>query len=322
MSFVHVIGTGGTIASRAGSSGATVADSTEEVLQATGVTTKVTTEDVLHINSFHLSFADLLKIRAAVVAACQRPEVGGVVITHGTDTMEETSFFLSLLHSSDKPVVLTGAQRAADLPHTDGPENLRQAVLAAGADHMRGAGVLVGFESQFHAARHTRKRHTLATTAFSGGPLIAEGYVDDITRLANPVAYPTLPDPPENFAELNIPVIDAAPGSDASLFYAALEHGADAIVLQGVGAGNAPPVFTGAVEAAVDAQVPVVLATRVPTGPVAAIYGNGGAVTLLEAGAMSADQLNTYQARILLAVLVAHQLPDDQLRAAFAEQTR
>ena len=322
MSFVHIIGTGGTIASRATGSGSTVADSTQEVLQTADVTTQVTTEDVLHINSFHLCFADLLKIRAAVVAACQRAGVDGVVITHGTDTMEETSFFLSLFHASDKPVIVTGAQRAADLPHTDGPENLRQAVLAAGSDDMRGAGVLVGFDSQFHAARHTRKRLTLATTAFSGGSLIAECYDNEITRLASPVEYPTLADPPEDFAKLNIPVIDAAPGSDASLFYAALAHGADGIVLQGVGAGNAPPVFTAAVETAVAAHVPVVLSTRVPTGPVAAIYGNGGAVTLLEAGAMSADQLNTYQARILLAVLVAHQLPEDQLRAAFAEQTR
>ena len=90
----------------------------------------------------------------------------------------------------------------------------------------------------------------------------------------------------------------------------------------GVGAGNAPPVFTGAVEATVAAGVPVVLSTRVPAGPVTAIYGNGGAVTLLDAGAMSANQLNTYQARILLAVLVSQKLPDDTLRAAFAEQTR
>ena len=322
MSLVHIIGTGGTIASRAGKSGSTVADSTEQVLHATQLAREVTTEDVLHINSFQLSFTDLLKIRAAVAAACQRSEVDGVVITHGTDTMEETSFFLALLHDSEKPVVLTGAQRAADLPHTDGPENLRQAVLAAGAEHMRRAGVLVGFDAQFHAARHTRKRHTLATSAFSGGTLIAECYTDGVTRLAHPVQYPILPDPPGTFADLNIPVIDAAPGSDAALLYAALEYGADGIVLQGVGAGNAPPAFTPAVKTAVAADVPVVLTTRVPTGPVAAIYGDGGAVTLQDAGAMSAHQLNTYQARMLLAVLVAHDLGDDQLRLAFAEQTR
>lgn len=161
----------------------------------------------------------------------------------------------------------------------------------------------------------------MATSAFSGGTLIAESYHHDVVRLATPAAYPTLTDPPEGFAKLNIPIIDAAPGSDANLFHAALEQGADGIVLQGVGAGNAPVDFTAAVETAVAAGVPVVLATRVPAGPVAAIYGNGGAVTLLEAGALSAQYLNTYQARILLALLVAHQLPDDRLRAAFAEQT-
>src|SRR5690625_274762 len=321
MSFVHVIGTGGTIASRATVGGSLPADSTEELLAAAELPGEVTGEDVLHIDSSSLTFGDLLTVRDAVERACQRPELDGVVITHGTDTMEETAFFLSLLHSSDKPVILTGAQRAADHPNTDGPENLRHAVLAAGAAQMRGAGVTVGFDSRFHAARHTRKRHTLATSTFSGGTVVAECYHDDIIRLATPVAYPILPEPSSDFAGLKIPVIDAAPSSDATLFHAALEHDVDGIVLQGVGAGNAPPVFTGAVEAAVTAGVPVVLATRVPTGPVAAIYGNGGGVTLLDAGAMSANQLNTYQARILLAVLGAQQLSRDALRAAFAEQT-
>lgn len=322
MSNVHVIGTGGTIASRADVGGSVVADSADDVLGTTGLDTTVTTEDVLHINSFHLTFADLLKIRTAVAQATHNPQIDGVVITHGTDTMEETAFFLSLLHDSDKPVVLTGAQRAADLPNTDGPENLRQAVVAAGSAKLRGAGVVVGFDSQFHAARRTRKHHTLATSTFWGGTLIAEFYHDEVTRLASPVAYPALGEPSERFADLNIPVIDAAPSTDAALFYAALEHGVDGLVLQGVGAGNAPPPFTDAVKTAVDAGVPVVLSTRVPSGPVAPIYGNGGAVTLLDAGAMSANQLNTYQARMLLAVLVSQSLPDASLRATFADQTR
>lgn len=317
-----MIGTGGTIASRADTGGSVVSDSADQILDTTGLNTKVTAEDALHINSFHLTFADLLKIRAAVAAAAANPDVDGMVVTHGTDTMEETAFFLALLHASDKPVVLTGAQRAADLPNTDGPENLRHAVLAAGAPQLRGAGVMVGFDSQFHAARNTRKRHTLATSTFSGGTLIAECYNDVVTRLASPIRYPVLDEPTDQFANLNLPVIDASPGSDATLLYAALEHGAHGIVLQGVGAGNAPPAFTDAVRSAVDAGVPVVLSTRVPAGPVAAIYGNGGGVTLLDAGALSAHYLNTYQARILLAVLVSHSLPDQTLRAVFADQTR
>lgn len=323
MGFVHVIGTGGTIAARASSHGAVPADSTHELVTATAALPgEVSTEDVLHIDSSSLSFSDLLTIRAAVAAACQRPEVDGVVITHGTDTMEETALFLSLVHSSDKPVVLTGAQHAADLPHTDGPENMRHAVLAAGDEQLRAVGVVIGFAAQFHAARHTRKRHTLAAAPFSGGTLVAQSYRDEVVRVATPAAYPVLADPPAGFANLKIPIIDAAPGSDATLFYAALDHGVDGIVLQGVGAGNAPPVFSHAVESAVAAGVPVVLSTRVPSGPVTAIYGNGGGVTLTEAGAMGAHQLNTYQARIVLAVLVAHELSDEALRAAFATQTR
>ena len=321
MSSVHVIGTGGTIASRAAAGGSVVADSTHQVLASLGVSNDVTTEDVLQINSFHLTFGDLLTINHAVQAACARPEVSGVVLTHGTDTMEETAFFLSLLHNSEKPVILTGAQRAADLPNTDGPENLRQAVEAAASPAMRDAGVVIGFEAEFHAARHTRKRHTLATSTFSGGTLIAHCYNNVLTRLATAVAYPVLDTPAATFADLNIPVLDAAPGTNADLFYAALDSGADGLVLQGVGAGNAPPVFTEAVQAAAAANVPVVLSTRVPMGPIAAIYGNGGGVTLLASGALSAGQLNTYQARIVLAVLLAQARPADTLRAAFQAQT-
>lgn len=317
-----MIGTGGTIASRAETGGSVVADSADQVLGNLEVSTQVTAEDVLHINSFHLTFADLLTIEHAVRMACAQPEVCGVVVTHGTDTMEETAFFLSLLHDSAKPVILTGAQRAADLPNTDGPENLRQAVEAAASDCMRGTGVAIGFEAEFHAARHTRKLHTVATTTFSGGTLLAEYHDDALTRLATPVQYPVLDAPAESFADLNIPVIDASPSSTAELFYAALESGAHGIVLQGVGAGNAPPAFTDAVHTAVAADVPVVLSTRVPTGPVAAIYGNGGGVTLLEAGALSAGQLNTYQARILLGMLLTQPRPNGPLRARFEAQTR
>src|SRR5699024_5267205 len=254
---------------------------------------------------------------------------------------EETAFFLSLLHDSEKPVILTGAQRAADQPNTDGPENLRHAVVAAGSPQMRGAGVVIGFEAQFHAARYTRKRHTLATTTFSGGTRVAQLYDNYLLRLATPNPYPVLDAPDASFGALDIPIIDASPNSNAKLFYAALENNADAIVLQGVGAGNAPPTFTyadaivlqgvgagnapptftDAVKAAVAAQVPVVLSTRVPTGPVAAIYGNGGAVTLLEAGALSAGGLNTYQGRILLAILVSQQFPVETFRDTFAAQT-
>src|SRR5699024_7452089 len=160
MSFVHLIGTGGTIASRAETGGSTVADSADQILGSIGLPTRDSVDDVLNINWFHVTFKDRLTIHWAVGATCKNHDVSGVVLTLCSDTMEESAFFLSLLHVSEKPVILTGAQRAADQPNTDGPENLRHAVVAAGSPQMRGAGVVIGFEAQFHAARYTRKRHT------------------------------------------------------------------------------------------------------------------------------------------------------------------
>ena len=131
MSNVHVIGTGGTIASRADVGGSVVADSADEVLDTTGLDTTVTTEDVLHINSFHLTFADLLKVRAAVAQATQDPNIDGVVITHGTDTMPETARYLEANATlGTKVVVLTGAMQPASMRKSDASFNLGAAVAA------------------------------------------------------------------------------------------------------------------------------------------------------------------------------------------------
>src|SRR5688500_5845416 len=118
---------------------------------------------------------DRVHILAQAVAAQLRdPDVAGVVVTHGTDTTEETAYFLELFHDDPRPVVLTGAQRAADAPDSDGPRNLGDAVTAAASSTARGLGVLIGFGGQLFPARHTRKAHTVAADTFTnphGGPL-------------------------------------------------------------------------------------------------------------------------------------------------------
>ena len=131
---------------------------------------------------------DMLTVLTAVQATLARSAVAGVVVTHGTDTMEETALFVDLFHDDDRPVVFTGAQRAADQPDPDGPANLGDALAVAAAAESRGLGVLLVFAGGIYAAQGTRKTRTLASAAFDNPESGALGRVDHgRVGMANPV---------------------------------------------------------------------------------------------------------------------------------------
>ena len=160
MAHIRIMATGGTIASRTGKNGATSAERAEELAAGLSGRHSYSVQDLLNVNSFQLRLADVRQIAEAVRDAVADEGVDGVVITHGTDTMEETAFLLDLVHESPKPVVLTGAQRTADSAVADGPGNLEEAAAAAASRGLRGTGVLISFAGQVLAARGTRKLHT------------------------------------------------------------------------------------------------------------------------------------------------------------------
>ncbi len=159
MKTVVVITTGGTIASRSDASGAKVAGVADAALLRavpTGVDLQV--RNVLSLNSAAMTLSDMDDVRRAVADALAAG-ADGVVVTHGTDTMEETAFLLELMHDDPRPVVFTGAQRSADDPSSDGPANLRDAVLVAASPAARGMGVLVVFDGAVHAAGYSQGAH-------------------------------------------------------------------------------------------------------------------------------------------------------------------
>ena len=169
MGRVAVLSTGGTIASRAVPGGGSRASmSASELLERVPVPkgVRVVGRDVRRLNSFALTPEDMLDVLTEVRRTLTQPEVDGVVITHGTDAMEETAFFVDLFHGDERPVVFTGAQRPADAADPDGPSNLRDAIVVAADPQARGAGVLVVFDGSVFAARGVRKVHTLAAAAF------------------------------------------------------------------------------------------------------------------------------------------------------------
>lgn len=317
MARVHIIGTGGTIASRgSGQAGAVASDAVTDLLPAGLEDTELTSEDVLTLGSYRLGLPELRQIATAVLAAARRPDVDGVVVTHGTDTLEETAFLLDLVNDTGTTAVLTGAQRAADQPDTDGPRNVRQAIAVAADPRFRGMGALISFDGVVQGARGARKAHTLASQPFAGGADVGSFAGEDLVLVARPERRGALPLPGAGFDRVRVDVVPAYPGSTPDVLHRAAEAGAAGVVLAGTGVGNAGPGHAEAVAELTAAGVPVVLSTRVPGGPVVPLYGNGGGVDILAAGAVSAGSLNPFQARILAACLLAEDLPT----AAFGER--
>lgn len=313
MPHVVVLSTGGTISSRPGDDAAVVStDGAEQLvdrsLQVPGV--RVEAVDVLRTGSYNLDLGSLRTIVQAVAEQLARPEVDGVVVTHGTDTLEETAFLLDLVHDDARPVVVTGAQRSADQPDGDGPRNLGDAIAVAASPHTRDCGVLVAFGGTILPARGTRKMHTTAAQPFralDAGPLgsVADGEVRVVQRpdRLKPLAAPT-----PAFDAVRVDVVSLYPGADATLLDAAVAAGARGVVLAGTGIGNANHAVVEAVRRHVAAGVVVVLSSRVPEGPVQPVYGDGGGVDVVRAGAVVATDLPSYQARVLLALLLTHDL--------------
>ena len=314
MGRVHLLATGGTIASREGPDGLAARTPAAELLAAAGSPAglTVTSSDVSAVGSFALTTADLQSL-VAEARRCLGEGVDGVVVTHGTDTMEEAAYLADLVHADPRPLVFTGAHRPFDSPAPAGPANLAAALLVAASPAARDRGVLLCFDGLAFAARGVRKVDTLRSGAFGApgrGPVlrVAGG---SVLPLAGPARRPPLP--LDLSTELpRVDVVACHLGADAALVRASVAAGAAGLVLQALGAGNVPPAIAEAVEELVLGGIPVLVCSRVPAGPVVPLYAGGGA-RLARAGAVFAGDLSPWQGRLLLAAALSV-APDDPQR--------
>ncbi|MEU8528617.1 asparaginase [Streptomyces sp. NPDC048629] len=312
---ITLISTGGTIASRWQGAGYAAEAAGSDVLGASALPEGVTVDvvDLFNVNSSRMTSVRQLALLHAVHEALADPGVDGVVITHGTDTLEESAFFLDLHHSDPRPVVLTGAQRPIGTGDSDGPGNVYDALQVAAS--VRDLGVLVVFDGLVHPARGTVKTQTLASDAFSDPSAqhlgkVGFGRVDTHRSPERPAPLP-LPAADASAALPRVDVITHHSDADPLLFRAALAAGARGIVLVATGAGNATPEFVDAVAEAVEQGVLVAITTRVPAGEVAEIYTGGGAVDLVAAGGLLTGTLRAAQTRIaVLSALLADVSPN------------
>jgi len=279
---------------------------------------EVAAETLLSLPSASLAFAEIAQVadraRAAVAAGA-----AGVVVTQGTDTLEETAFLLDLLLDLQAPVVVTGAMRAPSQAGPDGPANLFAAIQTAASSEARGAGVLLVFNDEIHAARFVAKRHTHKPSAFVSplaGPIgwIAEGRVRVPLKPVRPM--PTLVWPARGLPEV---VLLAGPPDDGGrLVRALLADPPAGVVVQAMGAGHTPRVLAPLLGELAD-RIPVVLASRTGAGEtLRRTYGfHGSEIDLTQRGLIPAGWLDAPKARILLALLLADGADRSRIIAAF-----
>lgn len=318
---VHVLFTGGTISMRIdpGTGAAVPALSGSEIVarvQGLRKEARLTLEDYARLPGPHVTPEWMWRLRGHVAARLKDPAVDGVVIAHGTDTLEETAFLLDLTLDGDKPVVLCGAMRTVSEPGWDGPGNVMAAVRTAVHPESAGRGVLIAVGEEIHAAAEATKWHTQSLHAFRS----AHGPLAVVER--GQVVYHR---PPFRAQVLRprrlVPAVDLhvmAAGSDDGLIRASLARGARGLVVQATGCGNVPPAVVPGLRAALAARVPVVLTSRCPEGRVTPAYGyEGGGQKLRELGVAFASELTGPKARIKLMVALGVSSDPAKLRALF-----
>jgi L-asparaginase len=295
---VRLIATGGTIASLADPETGAVrpAVSAEDLVRTVPGLGEVEVEQVAHVNGWNMTPETMLDVARRAAGR------GGVVVTHGTDTIEETAFLCDLTVEGD--VVFAGAMRNGSEISADGPRNLLCASQVA--DAVRGLGTVLVLNDEIHAARWARKQDSSRVSAFTSpghGPVgfVVPGRV----RFTMPPPERLLLPLPEALPP--VPVVQTYTGMEEGLIEAVLDAtDARGLVLEGTGLGNVPGSAEAGIRAALDRGLPVVAATRVPTGGTGAVYGGpGGGVTLRELGVLAAGPLPAAKARLLLMLILA-----------------
>ena len=322
---VVLLATGGTIAgaggSRTGPGYRPATLTAEDLLDAVPELASLAvleSEELSRVGSQDMTEALWIDLARRVAAHLERPEVAGVVVTHGTDTLEETAFFLDRVVASEKPVVLTGAMRPATGVSADGPRNLLDSVRVASAEDARGRGALVVIDESIHSGRAVAKMNTTYVSTFrspnfglegsvvAGRPVFLRARPRTRTHHFERVLTSTEQLPP-------VHVLYAHVGQDPRSVRAALELGAKGLVLAGVGNGNAPLGVIDALARAVREGIPVVRSTRTGSG----FVSRNVEIDDDALGFIASRDLSPQKARILLKLALLETGDPQRIRAYF-----
>lgn len=322
VSKVAVLFTGGTISMKVDPrlTAAIPALSSEEIMSmVTNIDRFAQLESINYgkLPSPHITPSMMMEIKNIVQEQLDRPDIKAVVITHGTDTLEETAFLLDLTLNSSKPVVLVAAMRNSSELGYDGPSNLSAAICTAISEASVGKGVLIVMNNEVNAAAEVTKSHTLSLDTFKSlefGPL---GVVDndEVIFYRDILKHGHIE---TNALEENVHLLKAVAGMDGLLIDYCVEIGAKGIVIEAMGRGNLPPQMANSVYKAIDKGVTIVIVSRCPKGRVLDSYGyEGGGKQLRDRGVIFGGSLNGQKARIKLMLALGATQSSSEIKAYF-----
>ena len=311
---IVVLTTGGTIASKPSESGRSESGalSGEHLLsqvtlpQGADITLEVVS--ILQKPSNAITLSDLAELYRHGREALDREEVDGLVITHGTDTLEETAYFLSLTLPIDKPCVITGSQRAPHQLGTDAFKNICDSVVAAADDQLRQLGCVVVFNESIFAARYARKVNSFQLNGFEAPGVRPMGYVDGRrVKLYYTAAAITSPMTGWDFPLPRVDLLPAYLDASPALLKACIESGAKAVVIDGLGRGHVPPSWMAPIKELINAGVPIAIVSNCAQGPVNTSYEFSGSLAdLASAGVLMLNDISARKARLALALLLSN----------------
>lgn len=319
---IVVLATGGTIASKfdpaIGALTATVTGS--DLVRAVPGLDKIATVDVeqiANIGSYDMTPEIWRRLSKRANELLAMESVSGVVVTHGTDTLEETAYFLDLTVTSSKPVVLVGAQRAASFFDSDGPRNLLNAVRVAASPEAVGKGALVVMNGQINAAREVTKTNTIEVETFKTLEFGALGVADlgAVRFYRAPLRRQTITLSDQQTLG-RVEIVSQYAGADGRIISLLLKQGnLDGLIVEGFGLGHVTQGTLEAIKQARGLGVPVVLSTRVYTGRVIPLYARD--VELQQIGCVRADNLSAQKARVLLMLALSRTKSPEEIQKFF-----
>lgn len=319
---VIVINTGGTIAMRLDEETDAVSVTTEQPLHnlasLIGAYAQCEMIDLFQVPSPHMTPVMMEQLAQIVREQLALANVSGIVVTHGTDTLEETAFYLDLTVASEKPVVVTGAMRSSNEVGADGPVNLVESTRVAVDVRSRRRGTLVVFNDEIHAARFVTKTHTSNVSTFQSPSFGPVGFVTARSVSYHQPAFASVQYHLQTGAIARIPLIKMVAGQDAAWLAWLQGANVDGLVVEALGSGNVPPPAVPIIAELCERGLPVVIVSRCYNGYVEDVYGyEGGGKQLRELGCIFSNGLNGQKARIKLLVLRGAGIPVVDMQSHF-----
>ncbi|HDD3003487.1 TPA: asparaginase [Staphylococcus aureus] len=320
MKHLLVIHTGGTISMSQDQSNKVVTNDINPISMHQDVINQYAQIDELNpfnVPSPHMTIQHVKQLKDIILEAVSNKNYDGFVITHGTDTLEETAFLLDLILGIEQPVVITGAMRSSNEIGSDGLYNYISAIRVASDEKARHKGVMVVFNDEIHTARNVTKTHTSNTNTFQSpnhGPL---GVLtkDRVQFHHMPYRQQAL----ENVNEkLNVPLVKAYMGMPGDIFSFYSREGIDGMVIEALGQGNIPPSALEGIQQLVSLNIPIVLVSRSFNGIVSPTYAyDGGGYQLAQQGFIFSNGLNGPKARLKLLVALSNNLDKAEIKSYF-----